>query len=320
MKVLLICLTLMTSTFSYTMAIYTDEYDLKKSREVIDTIRQTYPFNQFDIEFKIVRLNSDDLNCGSNSSIARLITCDSSKQRQHARDNDIDQALIVSKIDRYGGSGGGVPVITAASPARMMLHEYLHTLGLCDEYDYSQSEADYYCPYMEGKSNVAIIRPHSNYSSDQSARSKHMDDIPWREMISSSTPITNINGGYKLGTGVQNGDFPAEVNNTDSPASIARSLGLYKGSTCDKATQSYKYVTWHPGYEKTIMKDLNAGLGRGVEMIVKNILEERGVGYKGSGTIPPPPAKVNDSSLNKNILIQEGSKNESTPSSEVVND
>jgi len=312
-KLLILTLFMMTNLYAYTIAVYTDEPDYSGAKKVIKTMRETYPFNQFEIDFKIVKITSSDLNCNPTPSIPRLVVCDSSKQRNHARNTGVDQALIVSNLPQYGGSGGGVPVITAESPPRMMLHEYLHTLGLCDEYEYSQSEADYYCPYMDGKPNVAIINPFPSYATDIVARSKHMKQVPWRNHIETSTKITQGSmGSKKLGTGKVNNSVASPLNDSDSPAPISKSLGLYKGTSCSKATQANKYTLWHPGYEKTIMKDLSVGLGRANELIVKDILESRGVGFKETAMLSSPPPDVNDNSLSKDFNFSD--KNDSSPS------
>ena len=265
-------------THAYTLGIYTDEPGGEKAQEVIRELQSTYPFNILDIEYRVIPQSSDDLDCGFRSSIARLPTCRSRKQRRHARRNDIDQALIIMDHERYGGSGGSIPVMTTNSPPTTMVHEYLHTLGLCDEYQYSADEADTYCPGMDRRENSAIISPEDSYSSDADARNEHRRDIMWYQDIASNTPITN--GGSRslnLGTG-RVGNVSAPVNRTTEPTSVSSPIGLYRGTGCDNASRPI--YLWHPGQERNIMERLGAGLGRANELIVKRLLIERGAQLK----------------------------------------
>lgn len=42
-----------TSAHAYKISIYTDEPNQTKAREVLNTFKATYPFNQFEIEIEI---------------------------------------------------------------------------------------------------------------------------------------------------------------------------------------------------------------------------------------------------------------------------
>tara|TARA_B100001971_G_scaffold215192_1_gene259893 strand:- start:146639 stop:147625 length:987 start_codon:yes stop_codon:yes gene_type:complete len=278
MKISVFLLMLSLFTHAYTLGIYTDEAGGAKAQEVIRELQNTYPFNVLDIEYRVIPQSTADLDCGFRSDIARLPTCNSGKQRRHARRNDIDQPLIIMDHDTYGGSGGGIPVMTTNTPPSTMVHEYLHTLGLCDEYEYDASEADRYCRGMDSRPNSAIIAPNSSYASDGEARNEHDRDIPWYGDIAATTPITN--GGSsarRLGTGSV-GNVLAPVNRTTSPTTISSPIGLYRGTACDNASR--RYHLWHPGQERNIMERLDAGLGRANEIAVRRILLERGAQFK----------------------------------------
>lgn len=274
---LLLVLSLGSSkAFAYKMAIYTDEPDQTKAKEVVNLFRSTYPFSQYELEIEIKSVAAAKLNCGSRHGIARLVGCDTEVISRDAASRGIDQVLVVKNSADYGGSGGGVPVMTSSSPTSMMLHEYLHTLGLCDEYQYAASEAGLYC--SDGGGNMAIFAPNpQGYQSDAAARSEHMGDIPWGEFIKSETLITN-NSETKLGTGAVNRSLYATPNTTNSPSSTSSAIGLYQGQTCKNANPPKS--TWQPGREASIMEFLSAGLGAGNEAMVAKILESKGLRKK----------------------------------------
>lgn len=280
MKSLVILSFLSLNLFAYTIGIYTDEAGGAKARQVINEMSATYPFSILDIEYEIIPQTTEQLDCGFRTpGIDRLPTCNSGEQRNHARRNGIDQPIIIMDHERYGGSGGGIPVMTTAAPPATMMHEYLHTLGLCDEYEYSQSEADYYCPYMENKENVTLIRPRDNYESDNRARRRHYDDIKWYAVIASTTPITNGGGSrLNLGTTTSSAQAIAPRNLSTSPTTVGSAIGLYRGRTACK-NASRPFYLWHPGQERNVMENLDMGLGRANEVIVTRLLLERGANY-----------------------------------------
>ena len=207
----------------------------------------------------------------------------------------VDQVFIVKESSVYGGSGGSIPVITTNSTPRMILHEYLHTLGLCDEYTYSASEANIYCS-LSGP-NMAIIEPNpAGYSSDLDARSQHMSAIPWKTLISENTPVTHSTP-LKLGTGSVDSSIFATPNTTNSASTLGSKIGLYEGKTCINASPSKK--SWQPGQEASIMEFLDAGLGASNEAMIENILKSRGALLKNE-EIKLLPREVSDETR-KNI-------------------
>lgn len=254
--------------------IYTDQSDASRAREVVELMKTTYPFNKHRMEFEIVQLKPEELNCGSANGIDRLLTCDQSTDAINAMTarRGGDQAMIIKDRAEHGGSGanGGIPIMASGSNARVMLHEYLHTLGLCDEYSYSASEANMYCDTMGVYPNATVIEPLPAYSSDNHARREHRIVIPWYGEINDSTKITT---GSSLGTGPSS-DEKEVPNNTNIPSVLSEPVGLYPGKICINASPAKK--TWVPGAKKTIMDDYNAGLGAALEKKVDGLLKSKG--------------------------------------------
>ena len=297
LKVILLFSHLMVA-HAYKIIVYTDQPSDKKAQEVIDTFKKTYPFNSLDIELDIKNVSAEQLNCHSLYNIERLIGCDSANIAKDAAKNGADQAFIVKNSPTYGGSGGSIPVITAGSTPKMILHEYLHTLGLCDEYCYAAEEANKYC--NNGGANMAIITPNpSGYSNDLDARKQHMGNIPWNEFIASTTFITHDNE-TKLGTGIVTPSIYSTPNETGKRSTMGAKIGLYAGKTCALATPPKK--TWQPGQEATIMEFLDAGLGAGNEEMVLKALLSRGAHLK-EGPSLNPSSFINNAKRSFQLLL-----------------
>ncbi len=281
-------ITYMTSAYGYKFSIYTDETNNKKADEVINAFKTTYPFNQFSLEFEVKKVEPSKLNCAPRLGIDRLLGCDTEDIARDAAKRGVDQVFIVKDSPKYGGSGGGIPVMSSSSPTSMLIHEYLHTLGLCDEYEYSKEEASIYC--VANGANLALINPDpKGYKSDSEARSKHMGNIPWAGIIKPQTLITNI---PNLGTASVDHSTLATPNSGNSVSPLVSVVGLYRGKTCDNAV--IPKVSWNPGREASIMQYLEAGIGAGNEQIVARILDSKGVPRKLNA--PPPLSKsINDS-------------------------
>jgi hypothetical protein len=273
----LLSLFFISNAFAYKMTIYTDQPDQKSANDVLSTFKKTYPFNQFEIDLEIKVVKPEDLKCAPMHGIARLLGCDSLNIAADAGKRGVDQALIIKNSPQYGGSGGAIPVMSSSSPPSTIIHEYLHTLGLCDEYEYSVREADYYCSV--GGANMVLIAPDpKGYFSDADARAKHMGQIPWSSLIKSTTPISRP---PSLGTGIVNHSVYAIPNTASEPNKLNSAVGLYEGKTCKNAVLS-KNISWQPGGEASIMEFLDAGLGSANEQIVAKILESKGVRRKAS--------------------------------------
>lgn len=282
------------NTYAMKYTIFTDEDDMSKANAVISEMKSTYPFNTFNIEFEIIKVKPEELNCETKMGIDRNVGCDTEQLVSQASRNGSDQVMVVKKMDKWGGSAsiGGVPVITTGTSARVMIHEYLHVLGLCDEYEYSQVEADIYCEpdNFLGSPNQVLIEPlSSGYADDNHARGVHFKEIPWQHLIKETTPITN-GGGKALGTGNVNYNQIAVVNNTTDPLILDKPAGLYKGKACNNATK--KIHIWHPGGNSTIMDNYENGLGAPLENIVKEILTKKGSKQKENSLSNVEPVEI----------------------------
>lgn len=302
------CMLVMNSAHAYKYVIYTDDNKTDKAEQIAEMMKTTYPFSKFDIEVEIVTLKPSQLSCESAYGIDRLIACDNSNSLQErAMKTGGDQAMILKDSETYGGSshvGGGVPVITTATSPRAMLHEYMHTLGLCDEYEYKESEAEIYCnPMRAPNPNVVFIAPENPYAGDSRARGKHSAQIPWYSDISSNTPITNTNGTI-LGTGDVDSSKRAAVNNTNEPQMLGEPTGLYQGKVCNKAFPRPK-VSWQPGAGATVMENFNAGLGAPLEKVVEKLLLSRGARLKIQYQDVPPVKPVNEEPASSVVVTPE---------------
>lgn len=281
---------------AYKYVIITDQADPKKSQEVIELFKNTYPFNTFSVEFEILKVDSGKLECDSQYGIERNIGCKNDSEIEGmAQERGADQVMVVKELSKYGGSssvGGGFPVITTSSDARVMIHEYLHTLGLCDEYKFKPSEAKLYCSNSRNTPNLAYIQPEDQYSSDSDARRKHMWDIPWFSSITGKTLITN-SGERALGTDPAGSNSQAAINTARFPMAIdsqANRIGLYRASVCDNA--SPPIPTWKPEGIITVMSDINAGLGAHAEKTVDKIMLSKGIKKKLDNEVPRNPEVV----------------------------
>jgi hypothetical protein len=274
---------LISNAHAYKMTIYTDQPDKDSADKVISTFKKTYPFNQFQIDFEVRLLKPEELKCAPLYGISRLLGCDTLNIARESAMKGVDQAMIIKHTPVYGGSGGAIPVMSSSSPPSTLVHEYLHTLGLCDEYEYAVTEADKYC--MSGGPNMAMIAPDpKGYPSDADARSKHMGQIPWASLIKSTTKISRP---PFLGTGSVNHSALSSSNSSNEPNKMNSAIGLYEGKTCKNALISHR-VSWQPGQEATIMEYLEAGLGAANEQIVAKILDAKGVKRKTAETRSNP--------------------------------
>lgn len=297
---------MLNSAHAYKYVIYTDDKS-DKAEKVAELIQTTYPFSKFDIEVEIVTLQPYELDCQSRFGIDRMMMCDNSDEiQQRALRSGGDQAMIIKKSDKRGGSsyvGSGVPIITSEENPRSMLHEYLHTLGLCDEYEYKASEADIFCKGTD-RPNSIFIDPLNPYASDSMARAKHVGKIPWFGDILPTTPITNTQGTI-LGTGNVEATKMAGVNNTTMATILTEPTGLYRGKVCNNASRPIP--SWQPGAETTIMENSNRGLGAPLEKIVERLLVSKGVQKKlqYQDETPPPPPRSQEEPAGRVVVTPE---------------
>lgn len=301
-----LCFMIMSTAHAYKIIIYTDEKNPTKAKEVSEMMKTIYPFSKLDIEVEIAQLQPEELVCESMYGIDRLVGCSNSDViQQKVMMAGGDQGMIIKDIPKYGGSaqvGGGIPVITTQASYTAMLHEYMHTLGLCDEYEYAESEAEIYCnDESNSNPNLIFINPLEPYASDEAARSNHMGQIPWFDDILEDTKITNSEGS-RLGTGFVDFNKTTPVNRTNKAENPNDRTGLYRGKVCNKAKPIK--ASWHPGAGSTIMENTSAGLGLPLEKIVEKIMISKGAKYKVafSGPIEPPSEDIVDAQLKTNIF------------------
>jgi len=300
----------MSNAYAYKYVIYTDQPDGSKAREVAEMMKNTYPFNKNNVEFEVVTVQPSELDCGSRTRDAngqimeRTVSCDNTDRlnSQTARRGG-DQAMIVKDLNYHGGSAaeGGIPVMTTGSAPRVMLHEYMHTLGLCDEYEFKASEANMYCDISNRPNAVIIYDERPSYSSDAQARSDHRFEIPWFGKILETTPITQ---GSKLGTGVVSNELEVP-NNSDIPSVLSEPIGLYLGRMCKNASPPKK--TWVPGGKKTVMDNYEAGLGAAMEAKVDEILKSKGT--RPRLDYSQPSDTVNQETSRPDITVNDTARN-----------
>lgn len=259
-----------------TIVITTDQDSGQRANEVRRYLLRTPPFSQMEnLEVKVVKVNnSRDLSCaGGAHGIDRLVTCRSSELASLALQHGADRLVHITSNIKYGGSGGQFAVANSGLPNAMVMHELLHTLGLCDEYKYSAADAQIYCPHIKTAANVAVFKSVPPYASDEVAKRQHGSDIPWFGQIERTTPIVT---GTQLGT-----------PNPDK-------IGVFAAGVCSEAKPPVE--TWKPGSKSTVMGDFTDHVPRGVWNSVAQRLGTRirGEILPGGRTISPqnPGVKV----------------------------
>ncbi len=296
-KIALSLILISTQVHAMKYVIFTDQANTSKAREVVEVMKNTYPFSIYNLTFEIVHVPSTQLDCQSTQTgaasnvVLRLASCNDNAFGARSTLLNGDQAMIIKDSPSYQGFGaaGGVPVITTGTSARAMLHEYMHVLGLCDEYEYTVAQADIYC--LEGNTpNTTYIEPRASYANDGEARSAHSSEIPWHGDILRTTPIVS---GSQLGTG--NVSREKEVpNNTKIPTALAEPVGLFKGRVCKNAT--VRKTAWVPGGKQTVMENVDAGLGAQMERTVDRHLKAKGAVPKQFGSLqrarPVEPVQI----------------------------
>lgn len=297
-----------------TITLVTDQHSMKSAQLVKEEFLKTPPFSLIpDLEIKIIRIDPKQVTCKSfeakydqndlkqmdeflksvgqilpqkcreqyskGFTIERLEICNNDELLKIAADKNVEHLIFIKDNEKYGGSGGEIPVINSGSPASMAIHEFLHKFGIADEYAYGECEAPYYC--YKSAPNVAIFNDSPPYSSDAEARKKHASQIPW---FGSIKPATLITTGTNLGT------------------PTPKVVGLFKAVTCEKAMPSIK--SWKPGSEETIMEILETNYipvtywptiltGLGVDEPRANQIIFKAGNFGG----PAPVKKKNDSAV-----------------------
>lgn len=312
---------IMSAAHAYKIIIYTDEVVPNSARKVSEVLKTTYPFSKLNIEIEIIVLTPQELDCGSANGIDRSLVCKNVYNlEKRTLSAGGDQSMIVKDLPRDGGSaelGQGIPAMTTQASPRTMLHEYLHTLGLTDEYAYLEGEAHLFCTNPIGGPGAVFIDPLDPYKSDEMARMKHKSQIGWYGEIAAETPITN-SGGTRLGTGDVNYSQGTKPNSSEVAQQSER-IGLYKGRVCSNAKPVR--MSWHPGGSANIMSKVSLGLGEYYEKTVEKIMIAKGAKLKSGANQESEPKKSNtintqvdsqknNSSSNKLEESKDGNKSE----------
>lgn len=270
-----------TQKDSYKILFLTDEPGGARAREVAAAFASTTPWSMFDITTEIMEKTSEELECAEGETIKRLITANRGLASTEASRNGADQAIIICNLSMHGGSGGSIPVVAAnARSVQVAFHEFMHTLGFSDEYEYSASEALIYCADLDHRTgvNLAHIVPLDSYASDEVARTEHSPEIPWYSNIFAATPITQDS---KLGT----------------PSSVTNTFGLFESATCRSAVPSIPM--WKPGSATSIMQSTASTVT--IDGIYSNmlfdILVDKGVPLRELPSETTSNPRVNDTSL-----------------------
>lgn len=223
------------------------------------------PFNRMgdNLVIEIVPFEADELNCANtNPDSPRIITCDTELINKTKRNIKAHAALaFTSKAS--GGAGGDIAVASIDYPIQTMFHELLHTYGLADEYDYSDSEKTVYCQAPRSSNNIVYFKDKPPYKADADARSKHADDVHWMGQIPTAQLITS---GTSLGSASLNSVVNGQQN-----------LGLFRGGSCDgtlpgwrpyysSIMREYKDDTIYPLYEDIIIKNIQSSIGRKINL------------------------------------------------------
>ncbi|MBI3543536.1 MAG: hypothetical protein HY075_09715 [Deltaproteobacteria bacterium] len=221
------------------------DIDQRKVLGFVNKIRATPPYSQLgkQLAFEFVLGNKAKMDCKHPyDDIPRVVSCDSSYAADEGAKVGAHKVLNLANFTS-GGGGGVSPTVGIGDTPETALHELGHSIaGLADEYEYSKSEAKFYCtmPTPDAKPNEAFFAPKLKvFPSDAMARSIHSKDIPWYDQI---LPATLITSGTDLGT--PEGSFPLHIGRNKTVT------GLYPGGSCNKLIP-----TWHSYQGDNAMND-----------------------------------------------------------------
>jgi hypothetical protein len=214
-------------------------------------------------------LDEKVMDCGNKTpNSPRIISCDNTLLYKKQAEAEAHLSIAFTS-NGSGGAGGGIPVASMDYPIQTMFHEMLHTYGFDDEYSYKtngEAEFNYYCSNVRNGVNMAYFKDVPPYADDKAAREKHNSQIPWYGKIPASQLITNI---ADLGTVT-----------TYQPMG-KQTAGLYRGGACDSdkipgwrpylnsIMRGYSDTTIYPLYEEVITKQIEAKLGRKLNLPVE---------------------------------------------------
>jgi len=246
----------------YKIIIVTDPVASAKAEEFKKYLVTKPPFSRMGekLQIELVSMDSEKMNCKNDMPDApRIITCNRDLIYKTQSDHNAHLSLAFTS-NGSGGAGGDIPIASMDYPIQTMFHEMLHTYGLADEYDYSESEQKVYCDNPVSGPNVVYFKDIPPYETDSFARSKHSDKVHWMGQI----PLVQF-----ITSGTNLGSASLEKINTG-----LQPLGLFRGGSCNNSTlpgwrpyqssimRGYDDDTIYPIYEEAVLKNIETALGR----------------------------------------------------------
>jgi hypothetical protein len=246
----------------YKIIIVTDSEAYPRASEFKDYLITKPPFSRMgdSLQIELVSMEAKKMNCkNDNPSSPRIITCDRDLIYKTQSEHNAHLSLAFTSKGS-GGAGGDIPVASMDYPIQTMFHEMLHTYGLDDEYDYSESEQSVYCNGPVSSANIVYFKDIPPYNSDSLARSKHSGVVHWMGQIPVEQLITS---GSDLGS-----QSLIKINIGNQP------LGLFRGGSCNNKTlpgwrpyqssimEGYVDDTIYPIYEEAIIRNIESAVGR----------------------------------------------------------
>jgi hypothetical protein len=249
-------------TKPYKIIIVTDPVAASRAEEFKRYLVTKPPFSRMGekLQIELVSMDTEKMNCKNDMPDApRIITCNRDLIYRTQSQHNAHLSLAFTS-NGSGGAGGDIPVASMDYPIQTMFHEMLHTFGLADEYDYSESEQKVYCDNPVSSPNVVYFKDTPPYEADSVARSKHADKVHWMGQIPTLQLITS---GTNLGS-----SSLEKINAGLQP------LGLFRGGSCNNSTlpgwrpyqssimKGYDDDTIYPIYEKAVLRNIETALGR----------------------------------------------------------
>ena len=249
-------------TKPYKIIIVTDPTAFPRAEEFKKYLITKPPFSRMGekLQIELVSMDTEKMNCKNDMPDApRIITCNRDLIYRTQSQHNAHLSLAFTSSGS-GGAGGDIPVASMDYPIQTMFHEMLHTFGLDDEYDYSESEQTVYCNNPVSSPNVVYFKDTPPYETDSFARSKHSDKVHWMGQI---PPVQLITSGTNLGSASLE-----KINAGLQP------LGLFRGGSCNNSTlpgwrpyqssimKGYDDDTIYPIYEAAVLRNIESAVGR----------------------------------------------------------
>lgn len=249
-------------TKPYKIIIVTDPVAAPRAEEFKKYLVTKPPFSRMGelLQIEIVPMEAETMSCVNDMPNApRIITCNRDSIFKIQSNHNAHLSLAFTS-NGSGGAGGDIPIASMDYPIQTMFHEMLHTFGLADEYDYSESEQTVYCNNPVPSPNIVYFKDTPPYENDSLARSKHSNKVHWMGQIPTLQLVTS---GTNLGSASLE-----EINVGLQP------LGLFRGGSCNNSTlpgwrpyqssimKGYDDDTIYPIYEEAVLRNIETALGR----------------------------------------------------------